>query len=220
MPKDRRRSRIAAHAQSAWPTSTRLGVLAEGSLPKPEHVNVGGLAGASVSEILASLSGKTSDPSISATVLPTQPSKKDKQKVRHQALMTHLANQSKSSPYARPSNTPTKTSKAKVPKQKVKTVKSMRNALATPMSDLTAALEEATQVQPVADDAKKKEVKVKKIKQPVPSSKTSGTLTAAQKRRILLDEQRRQPMMRDDATFSANPFEAIRAQALAAQTPT
>ncbi|KAG8889342.1 hypothetical protein FRB98_004626 [Tulasnella sp. 332] len=178
MPKDRRRPSMASrHPQSARPVASRLGAFAEGTLPKPEHVDIGGLAGASASEILASLSNKSVDPSTSSAAPPTQPSKKDKQKFRHEALITRLATQPKKSPYSRPiakGSDPDTITKTKAMKRKVKSAKSMRNALATPMTDLTSAL----------------------------------------------DEQRRQPLLRDDTAFSANPFEAIRLQAMASQSST
>ncbi|KAG8864031.1 hypothetical protein FRB96_006904 [Tulasnella sp. 330] len=212
------------HPQSARPVASRLGAFAEGTLPKPEHVDIGGLAGASASEILASLSNKSVDPSTSSAAPPTQPSKKDKQKFRHEALITRLATQPKKSPYSRPiakGSDPDTITKTKAMKRKVKSAKSMRNALATPMTDLTSALEESMKVQPeLGATMEETQEEKRRGKQPVPSSKTGGTLTAAQKRRILLDEQRRQPLLRDDTAFSANPFEAIRLQAMASQSST
>ncbi|KAG8871232.1 hypothetical protein FRB97_008880 [Tulasnella sp. 331] len=159
MPKDRRRPSMASrHPQSARPVASRLGAFAEGTLPKPEHVDIGGLAGASASEILASLSNKSVDPSTSSAAPPTQPSKKDKQKFRHEALITRLATQPKKSPYSRP----------------------------------------------IAKG----------------SDPDTITKTKAMKRKVKLDEQRRQPLLRDDTAFSANPFEAIRLQAMASQSST
>lgn len=153
-------------------------------------------------EILAAIGSGGDGSNAEGNPFPIQPTKKDKLKMRHDALMsresflqgqstypsltprhttTGLSDQAKSSPYARPKKAD---GKVKAVKKRVKTVKSMRDSMAAPMSELGAALDEVVSPPSVGGD--KSSGKKKKEKGPAQLPKSNGkALSATQRQRVL-----------------------------------
>jgi len=190
MPKERRQ-RTIAHDRSAR-ISDRKFAVQENAV---ESVQVGAMPETSASEILKALQ---SEP------LP-QLTKKEKQELKHQAFVERL--ESKGSPYSK--------SHARRLKRKAK------ESLITDLTDVGAvisAMNAELQTDPSAADPQQPgESGEKPRPKEIPMGKIGEgkgvPLSKAQRKRALQIERIRQPLIRNNTTFSANPFETIRLHA-------
>lgn len=193
-----------------------------------EHVEVGGKAEISANDILKALSSEgdtttNSNATASGTIQKHHLKKKEKQAMKHEALLQKLEASSRSSPYSKSHE---RRLKRKAKEQVANGLDEIQDALAAVAQDLDVDIlapsavsgtaggddEDMDADSLVADGISKPKAK-KKSKAGLIGEGKNNPLSKSQRKRALQAERLRVPMILSNPDYTTNPFQTIRTHA-------